>query len=89
MYVLLTTLTFTHFMRRKNFRDRIETLHSQIDTVIMNDINRETQSNIRRINDCIAPYSRYIDSEKNKLSTALIALKILRKTTRDIQNKLK
>lgn len=55
----------------------------------MNDIEREIQSNIQRINDCIAPYSRYIDSEKSKLSAALTALKILRKTTRDIQNKLK
>lgn len=76
-------------MCRKNFRGRIETLHSQIDTVIMNDIEREIQSNIQRINDCIAPYSRYIELEKSKLSTALIALKSLRKTTRDIQNKLK
>jgi hypothetical protein len=76
-------------MSRRNFSDRIETLHSQIDTVIMNDIDREIQSNVQRINDCIAPYSRFIDSEKSKLSKALVALKSLRKTTRDIQNKLK
>jgi hypothetical protein len=86
--VLLCHLNSTCASRR-NFSDRIETLHSQIDTVIMNDIDREIQSNVQRINDCIAPYSRFIDSEKSKLSKALVALKSLRKTTRDIQNKLK
>lgn len=65
------------------------TLQSQIDTVVLNDIQREIQSNDDRIHDSIAPYSRFIEIEKKKVSTALETLNSLRKTTREIQNKLK
>ena len=74
---------------RKDFSERIATLISQIDTVVLNDIEREMQNNENRIKDSIAPYSRFIDSEKKKVYASLATLDVLRKETRDIQNKLR
>ena len=77
-----------HFYRT-DFSNKIATLQSQIDTVVLNDIRREIQSNDDRIHDSIAPYSRFIEIEKKKVSSALEVLVALRKTTREIQNKLR
>lgn len=55
----------------------------------MNDTLQEMQNNDICIRNSIVPYSRYIDSEKKKVYASLESLDILRKETRDIQNKLR
>ena len=77
------------FKSREDFSKRIETLQSQLDTVILNDIQREIQSNENRIKDSIAPYSRFIEIEKKKVTVSTDEFTELRKITRDIQNKLR
>ena len=75
--------------RREDFKKRIITLESQLNTVILNDIQREIQNNENRIKDSIAPYSRFIQIEKKKVLDSIDEFTILRKTTREIQNKLR
>ena len=74
---------------REDFKKRISTLESQLNTVILNDIQREIQNNENRIKDSIAPYSRFIQVEKKKVLDSIDEFTILRKTTREIQNKLR
>ena len=74
---------------REDFKKRIITLESQLNTVILNDIRREIQNNENRIKDSIAPYSRFIQIEKKKVLDSIDEFTILRKTTREIQNKLR
>ena len=74
---------------REDFKKRIITLESQLNTVILNDIQREIQNNENRIKDSIAPYSRFIQIEKKKVLDSIDEFTILRKTTREIQNKLR
>ena len=60
-----------------------------MNTVILNDIQREIQNNDNRMKDSIAPYSRFVEIERKKVLNSIDEFLILRKTTREIQNKLR
>lgn len=78
-----------YFFHREEFKKKIETLSSQLNTVILNDIQREIQNNDNRMKDSIAPYSRFVEIERKKVLNSIDEFLILRKTTREIQNKLR
>ena len=88
LYFFFQPISFSDVLR-EDFKKRIITLESQLNTVILNDIQREIQNNENRIKDSIAPYSRFIQIEKKKVLDSIDEFTILRKTTREIQNKLR
>ena len=66
LYFFFQPISFSDLLR-EDFKKRIITLESQLNTVILNDIQREIQNNENRIKDSIAPYSRFIQIEKKKV----------------------
>ena len=88
LYFFFQPISFSDLLR-EDFKKRIITLESQLNTVILNDIQREIQNNENRIKDSIAPYSRFIQIEKKKVLDSIDEFTILRKTSREIQNKLR
>ena len=64
------------------------TLHTQLDTVIGNNFERELQGVGDKITHAIAPYSRFIQGEKKKVEEAAIHLRKIRETVRALKKRI-
>ena len=76
------------FPCRENFSKRIETMQTQIDTVITNNLERELRGISDRIGDAVAPYSRFVERESQKVAESMESMKTLRHSVRDLRQKL-
>jgi hypothetical protein len=71
-----------------DFNKRVNILQVQIDTVIMNNFERELQNINDKIIDAIQPYSRFVEIEKKRVEHATDELIKIRQSMKEIKKRL-
>lgn len=71
-----------------DFHKRVNILQVQIDTVIMNNFERELQNINDKIIDAIQPYSRFVEIEKKRVEHATDDLIKIRQNMKEIKKRL-
>ena len=65
-------------MARKELRDKIAQLKQQLMSALTGQFDKEVERSSRKVNDAVAPYSRFVRAEKEKLEKVDQELKQIR-----------
>ncbi|MBV9580285.1 MAG: dynamin, partial [Chloroflexi bacterium] len=60
---------------RAQFRERTEELRVRLDTALTDEFQRELERSLQRIKDALAPYTRFIKSERERTEQFAAALR--------------
>lgn len=84
----LAIIPYKRASLKKSFSEKLNTIRTQLKSSLELHFNNELQNSLRKIDDSIEPYSRFIRAEKEKIDKTENQFKELQDTLENMRNEL-